>query len=57
MVLQEYLDGPPSVADRLLSGMVDKAANVKARKATIKDALADWQNTWYKASCVRGDAK
>jgi len=50
VVMQEYLDAPPSVAGRLLSGMVDKAAIVKARKATIKDALADWQDTWDKAS-------
>lgn len=48
--MQEYLDGPPSVAGRLLSGVVDKAAIVKAQKATIKHALADWQDTWDKAS-------
>jgi hypothetical protein len=50
--VHEYLNGPPSVAERLMFGapVADKAALVKARKAATKDMLATWQGKWDKAS-------
>ena len=45
-----YLNGPPSMADRLMFGaaVVDEATLVKARKAATKDMLATWQRRWDK---------
>ncbi|KAK1757176.1 hypothetical protein QBC47DRAFT_378556 [Echria macrotheca] len=50
--VQQYLNGPPSVAEKLLFGepVVDIAALVKARKAATNDMLATWQQGWDKAS-------
>ena len=50
--LHEYLNGPPSVADRLTFGapVADEAALVKARRAAAEDMLATWQGRWDKAS-------
>ena len=52
--VHEYLNGPPSVADRLMSGVpvADIAALVKAREAATEDMLAAWQGKWDKASRV-----
>lgn len=50
--VHEHLNGPPSVADRLMSGVpvADLAALVKAREAATKHMLATWQGKWDKAS-------
>jgi hypothetical protein len=50
--VSQFLNGPPSVADRLVFGMpvADEAAVVKARKAAAKDMLDTWQRSWDKAS-------
>ncbi|KAK0708453.1 hypothetical protein B0H67DRAFT_496468 [Lasiosphaeris hirsuta] len=50
VVLQKYLNDSPSVADGLLSGVTDKPAVIKARKAATKDMLTTWQSTWEKLS-------
>ena len=46
-MLDGYLNGPLSVADRLLSPTGGMAAAVKAaRKRAAKDMLAEWQRAW-----------
>ncbi len=50
-MLEGYLNGPPSLAGRLLSGGEGAPAAVAgARAQTAKDGLAAWQATWDKLS-------
>lgn len=55
--VHDYLNGPPSVADRLMPGVpvADTAALVKAREAATEDMLDAWQGRWDRASHVDVD--
>jgi len=47
VMLEEYLNGPKSVAERLLSGAGGTTAAAKAaRKRAVKDILDEWQREW-----------
>ncbi len=50
-MLQAYLNAPPSLANRLLSGKIEKPVTViAAREQATQRVLDEWQSAWDKLS-------